>query len=122
MECVIEREHPFLEAHRQSLALKQFHDEIGGPGLFADVIQRANVRDRASLAIKTTAELRVRSKMWWQNFDGDDPIEARISCAIDFAHPARAEGSEDLVRAEACARRQGQGDALDYTSGGDSAD
>ena len=43
-----------------------------------------------------------------QDLDRDRAVEPRIARAIDFAHPAGAEGSQDLVRPEECARIQCQ--------------
>ena len=35
-----------------------------------------------------------------QDLDGDVAPEPRIARAIDLAHPARADGGEDFIRAE----------------------
>ena len=42
----------------------------------------------------------------WQNFQRDVATELRVVSAIDFAHPASAEGREDFVWAEASAGLQ----------------
>jgi hypothetical protein len=43
-----------------------------------------------------------------QPLDRDRPIEARVACAVDLTHPARAEESDDLVGAEVRTRSEGQ--------------
>ncbi len=80
------------------------------PVLLADVVERADVRmvelrDRAGFAVEPLAELRISGEGFGQDLDGDDAIEARVAGLVDLAHAAGAEGGEDLVRAEARARR-----------------
>jgi hypothetical protein len=41
-----------------------------------------------------------------QDFDGDAAIEASVTRTVDFAHAARADGSDDFVRAESASGRQ----------------
>ena len=50
-----------------------------------------------------------------QHFDRDIAIERRIARAIDLAHAARPERSQDLVGAESGTGGEGQALALDYT-------
>ena len=47
-----------------------------------------------------------RQRPGWQNFQRDVATELRVAGAIDFAHPASAENSQDFVRPEACAQWQ----------------
>jgi hypothetical protein len=42
-----------------------------------------------------------------QDFDGDIAIELRVAGAVDLAHAAGPDGSEDLVRAESSAGQEG---------------
>ena len=44
----------------------------------------------------------------WQDLDRDVAIQLRIARAVNLAHPAGPESGEDLVRAEAVTRPQGQ--------------
>ena len=39
-----------------------------------------------------------------QHLDGDLPLQVRVGCAIDLAHPAHADLGGDFVRAEARAK------------------
>ena len=55
------------------------------------MIQR---RDGLGFTLEALAELR------GGNFDGDVAIQTRVAGAIHFAHAARADGREDLVRTE----------------------
>jgi hypothetical protein len=43
----------------------------------------------------------------WQDLEGDNAIETRVSGAIHLAHAAGPEWAEDFVRAETHARRNG---------------
>jgi hypothetical protein len=54
-------------------------------------------------AFKPLAQFGTICKMRWQNFDGDNSIEAGISGFVYFSHSARTDGGEDFVGAEFCA-------------------
>ena len=43
--------------------------------------------------------VRIADKGRWQNFQRDLATELRVAGAIDFAHPAGAENSQDFVQA-----------------------
>ena len=63
-ERLVDRQRALRQPIRQRLAFEILHDEERGAILFADVVQRADVRmielrDRAGLAIEALAELRV---------------------------------------------------------------
>jgi hypothetical protein len=104
---------PHLEPAGQRLALEVLHDEIRRAVLFADVVQRADVRvlelrDRARFTIEPLSELRIASKRGWKDFDGDDAIETRVAGLVDLTHAAGADGGLNLVRAEPHAGRKGK--------------
>ena len=61
------------------------------------MIQRGN---RASLAFESLAPERIRCEMWRQHFDGDGPAKTRIEGPVDFAHPARADAHNNLIRTD----------------------
>ena len=58
-------------------------------------------------ALEPREPVRVGRERLGQDLDGDVAIELRVARPIHFAHPAGAEGGEDLVRAEARASGQG---------------
>ena len=99
----------------QRLALQQLHDEERHAlGRRADIVDGADVRvlqrgNRAGLALEPRAALRIARDVERQHLDGDGPIEPRVAGRVDFAHPARAEQRDDLVRAQAGAA--GESDA-----------
>ena len=51
-------------------------------------------------AVEPSTELLIGRKLSRKYLYRDEPIEARVAGFVDFAHPARAECGEDLVRAE----------------------
>jgi hypothetical protein len=61
------------------------------------------LRDGACFALEAIAEFRRAGDERRQRLDGDDAVEPRVTRLVDLAHSARADGAEDLVRAEACA-------------------
>src|SRR5450755_4076880 len=101
----------FFQTGRESLALHEFHDDIVGTVLSADVVERADmrmiqVRDDFSFAFKALASRRIIRKMRWEDFDGDGSVEARVKRLVDFAHSACADRRNNLVRAKLRARGQ----------------
>ena len=114
LERLLERQRALCEPVRQRLAVEVLHDEIRRAGLFADVVQRADVgmielRDRAGFAVEPLAELRIGGERLREDLDGDRAIEPRVARLVDLAHPAGAEGGENFVRAEARARLECHG-------------
>ena len=94
-------------AHRlaQGFALQQFGYEIGHAVLRADIVDREHVGmveggDGPGLLLKATHAVFITDKGERQNLHGDGALEARVACAKDFTHAARAEGREDFIRAE----------------------
>ena len=92
-------------------------------------VERADVRvierrDDARLPIEPLAEVRIAGDRFWQNFDGDCSIEARVLRAVHLAHAASADQRDDFVRAEAGAGREAhpviQRNASTAISGGSS--
>src|SRR5215469_8507943 len=65
------------------------------------MIQR---RNRAGLALKAGFQLSAGRKMSRQNLDRYSAVEPRVAGAVDLAHPARSERSNDFVRPEFGAR------------------
>ena len=78
------------------------------------MIQR---RDRAGLAIEPLAQIRIRSDVRGQDFNGDRAIKPRVPGFVDLAHSAGPQGRLDLVRAEACTGRKSHERFLDQLEG-----
>ena len=89
----------------QRLAFDQLHDDVALSAVGANVedvddvgmIQRAN---GAGLTLESGERGGIAAQGCWQNLDGDVATEARVTSAIDLAHPARADHRHDFVRAE----------------------
>ncbi len=71
-------------------------------------MRMCELRDRAGLAIEAFAELRIGRERLRKDLDRDRAIEPRVARFVDLAHPARADGGKNLVRAEAGAGAEGQ--------------
>jgi hypothetical protein len=65
--------------------------------------------DRFRFALESQERRRAVGETRRQYFDRDVPIELGIARAIDLAHPAGADGAEDLVRTEPGSDRQRHG-------------
>ena len=108
------RQRTAAEAFAQGLAFKQFGDDVVNFLLRPNVVQDQNVgvgqcRDGQRLAPKPGQRLRVIRQMLGKNFNGDIAIQASIAGAIHFAHAARANGRNKLIRAEASTRGERHG-------------
>ena len=53
-------------------------------------------RDGAGFALEALGEILLG------DFDSDDPVEARVTGPIHFAHTARTDGREEFIGAESC--------------------
>ena len=69
------------------------------------VIER---RHGTRLALEASPRIGIVSEGCGKDLDRDGAIEADVPGLVDFAHPARAEGGDDFVRAETGARGKGQ--------------
>ena len=92
------------------LTLQQFHDDIGNALLRPDVVNSQDVRVRKSgdgfgLALKPRQRLGVARGRIRKHLDGHLTLETRVLRAIDLAHAARAERSDNLIRAQVCTGR-----------------
>ena len=114
LQRLIELQPAFLEAGGERLAFEVLDHEVRDIILLADVEERADVRmtqrrNEPGFAVEALPELRFAGERGRQNLDGDDPIEARVTGAIDLAHAARADRGLDLVRSQTGARIECQG-------------
>ena len=60
-------------------------------------------------SFKSFAQFWVTDMVICKDLDGNDLVETGIAGAVHFAHPARANTREDLVRAETLAREDRHG-------------
>ena len=98
-----ERQRTFGDPVGERFPLQVLHDQVIDAVLMADVVQRANVRmrqagDHLRFPLKAKTQLRVAAELRRQYLHGDGAIEARVARAVDLAHPAGADGRDDLVR------------------------
>jgi hypothetical protein len=96
----------------QSLAFDQFHDQVVRSLLFADVMKRADVgmveaADRFRLTFEALAPLRIRSKLFRENLDGDFAIQTGIGRKVDLPHATGAEQPRNHIGAESFAGLKG---------------
>src|ERR1700722_12230231 len=98
------RERAALQALGECFAFDVLHDQIIGAVLAANVIEGANIwmvetGYGAGFAFKTLAHFRRIRQMLRQNFQRDGAVEPGVFRTINFAHAARTDGGDDLVRA-----------------------
>ncbi len=110
-ECEVERERALLEPLGERLAIEVLHDQICRAVLFADVVQRADVRvvelgNRARFTIEALAETRVGGERVRQDLDRDGAVETGIAGLVDLAHTAGTDRALNLVGTEARAGGQ----------------
>jgi hypothetical protein len=70
-----------------------------------DVVERQDVRvrqrgDRLRLALEASERVGVAGDALGQHLDRHFPLEPRVACPVDLAHPAGAERRDDLVRSQ----------------------
>jgi hypothetical protein len=103
LQRLVERERPFLEPRGQRLALEMRHDQIVRAVTLADVVDAADVGmiqggDRAGLALETRPQIGIIGDLTGQHPDGNRSIEARVAGFVNFAHSARTECAQNLIR------------------------
>jgi hypothetical protein len=59
------------------------------------------LRDGLRLALEAVAQNTIVADARRQYFDGDGPIQPRVTCTVDLPHAAGADGRNDFVRPEA---------------------
>ena len=95
-------------ANRHSPSAAWFADALA-PNLEILPLERVGVRqcgDRSCLALEACDALRIGGEGRREHFDRDLAPKARVARAIDLAHSARTERSDDLIRAESCSSCQ----------------
>jgi hypothetical protein len=102
LERFADRKRPPREPLGQRLALDQLHDEVVHAPVMADVVHGTDVRmiergDGARLALELAPGLGLRAGRRGQNLDRDGPAQTGVVRSIDLAHPAGADGRDDLI-------------------------
>ena len=100
---MLERERTFLQALRQRLAFHAFHDQIVDAVLMADVVQYTDVRmiqtgDGFGFTLEALLVGGIGRKPRRKNLDGHHTFQPGIPSAIHFAHAARAQRPDNLIR------------------------
>ena len=102
---VVRRNHPLRQAFAQGLPFQQLVDDERGTFAHADVEERDDVgmverRHRPRLQLEPREAVGVTREIRRQDLDRHLAREPRVERPIDLAHPALAEGRNDLVRAQ----------------------
>ena len=100
---MLERERTFLQALRQRLAFHAFHDQIVDAVLMADVVQYTDVRmiqtgDGFGFTLEALLVGGIGRKTRRKNLDRHHAFQPSIPRAINFAHAARAQRPDNLIR------------------------
>ena len=104
-ERLRERHWASLESRFERLAFEILHDEVRRAPLFANVIQRADVRvvelrDGTGFAVEPFAKFPIGGERDGQHFDRNDAIEPRVARFVDLAHATAPEQRLDFVGAQ----------------------
>src|SRR5215471_20155101 len=105
LQRVLDSDRSTLEALFQRFAFDQFHnEEMPTVGLF-QAMQRCNVRmiqgsKHPRFPLESGNALRIASKLFGKNLDGNQPSKLCIGGLIHFAHTARSDVTGDLVMCE----------------------
>jgi hypothetical protein len=102
---LIDRNRTARDAAGKRLAFDQFHYECWRVSCVFNVEDGGDVwmierREDLRFALKPREAIRIVRQRGREDFDGDVATELRIARAIDLAHPAGADGGEDLVRSK----------------------
>jgi hypothetical protein len=97
--------HAAFQLVAQGLAFDQLADDVDEAILAADVVYGNDVgmierAGRARLLLESLAAAGVAGDIRWKHLEGDGAGQAVVAGAIDFAHAARAQKGNDLVRAD----------------------
>ena len=96
------RQRALCQPVAQRLAVEQLHDESAVlEAVHLGDVRVVERRERPGFAFEARETIRIAGEGVGQNLDGDVAAEPRIARAIDFAHPAGAQGGLDVIRAEA---------------------
>src|SRR4029079_10976506 len=110
------------DGFREGGTVNQLEDERADAARFFQPVNRADVRmierrEELRFLLEAGQAVRTLDEARRQDFQRDVAIQLGVARAIHLAHPARPDGSDDLVRTEAGPGSKGQGGAPDYTAG-----
>jgi len=91
----------FLQRHRplRRFALNVLHHQV----IRAHIMQRADIR-MIQRGHRPRLQLEALGKPFVRDLDRDNSLQPRVASLVDFAHPARADALDNLVRSQAVAR------------------
>ena len=97
---------------RQRRAVHQFKHQGMNPSSVFQAVDAADVRmiqrgECLRFALEARDALGIRDEHIRQHLDRDVAFQLRVPRAIHLAHPTRADGAEDFIRAEAGSDGQG---------------
>ncbi len=95
----------FDEPFGQWLTRQVLKDQIVHPVFIANIVQCANSGvvqsgNRSGFLLESLDAFAVTGHVHWQNFYGDEPIEAAIHAAIDFCHSSLSDQRQKLIAAK----------------------
>jgi len=101
-----DRQAPVIQALAERLPLQQLADDVGGALVVADVVDGEDARvaeaaGRARLVGETAEPVGVGVEVGRQDLQGDVASQAIVAHAVDLAHTAGAERTDDLVGTDA---------------------
>jgi hypothetical protein len=105
-ERFVKRNWTLRDAVRERRPLDQLHDESRDAVALFEAVNLADVGmvqrgENLRLAFEAREPVAIKSEELGEDLQCDGAIELRVMRAIDLAHAARADGSKNLVRAEA---------------------
>ncbi|HEV8336851.1 MAG TPA: hypothetical protein VGR67_10570 [Candidatus Polarisedimenticolia bacterium] len=114
---LLERHGPVRDSVGERRSLDQLEHQRRRPGRFFHPIDGADgaVAQRGqdlSFTAETGEPVGIPGKGLREHLDGHLPVEPGILGAIHLAHAARAERSEDFIRAQTCSRRESHADGI----------
>jgi hypothetical protein len=120
-QCVGNSDPAAGDALGQRLAVDQLHDQCANAIRFLATVNRRDIRmvqrrQDARLSLEARQTCGVVGKRLWQDLDGDVAAQARVTGAIDLAHPAGADRREDFVNSQAVSDPQRRAVIADQTS------
>ena len=114
LECLVRRQTSPDEPLGQGLSLDVLHDQERTPIVLGKVVEDADAgmlerADGARFALETGAIRRNGGAIGVQQLQCDGPFQPDVARSIHFAHAAKSDECNNLVRAEANTRRKTHG-------------